>query len=281
MTNRLFLFAAYDAGGYIDPALVEYVRHLCTYGDIALYMDANAPDTELKKLSPYVIFARTTRHGEYDFGSYKRAYLHMRDAGLLQNYDIVYLVNDSVYAPVRPIGPVLEEMESGNFDLFGPVLNPHHDHPHIQSWFVGMRRDVFLSKWFDTFLSSVAPQPSKGMVTRVYEHGLSRLAAQHGARIGAIYSVSRRGIYNRILYLHRRGMPWIKRAAFIRHNGAFGRQLTRVLDDCTPGVRNAIMASACHVYGNEYIHWLLTKNPIKIMFRNIAYAMKKIKTGQI
>ena len=35
------------------------------------------------------------------------------------------------------------------------------------------------------------------------------------------------------------------------------------------------------IYGEGYMNWLLTRNPIKIMIRNIKYARKKIENGGI
>ena len=97
MTRRLFLFAGYNAHGLIDESLIFYIRALSKCGDVILCMDSDCSDSELKKITPYVLHATAQRHGEYDFGSYKRAYLYAADTGILDKYDFVYIVNDSVY----------------------------------------------------------------------------------------------------------------------------------------------------------------------------------------
>ena len=149
MTKRLFLFAGYDADGIIDDSLILYVGALSKLGDVVLCMDSDCNKSQVAKLKPFVLYAAAQRHGEYDFGSYKRAYVWARDNLDLSKYDFVYMVNDSVYGPLFPLKPYFEKMESQNTDAFGLVKNTKASHPHIQSWFIGMRKSVFLSQWFD------------------------------------------------------------------------------------------------------------------------------------
>lgn len=70
----------------------------------------------------------------------------------------------------------------------------------------------------------------------------------------------------------------MKKVAFTRHNGALGRQILYVLNHTNSEARNAIIAGAKDTFGEQYINWLLTKNPIKILVRNIKYFTKKIFT---
>ena len=101
--KRLFLFAGYDKQCVIDDALIYYVSNLARFGDIILYMDCDAKKSEINKVKKYCLYANATRHGEYDFGSYRRAYIWARDNDILKNYDVVYLVNDSVFGPLQNI----------------------------------------------------------------------------------------------------------------------------------------------------------------------------------
>ena len=79
MTKRLFLFAGYDRDGIIDDAMIMYVRALSKMGDVIVCMDSKCKNSETAKLKPFVLHAMALRHGEYDFGSYKRAYTFARD----------------------------------------------------------------------------------------------------------------------------------------------------------------------------------------------------------
>ena len=279
--KRLFLFAGYDRAGIVDPSLIYYIRALSKLGDVILCMDCDCATTELAKVAPYTIHASATRHGEYDFGSYKRAYIWAAQNLNLADYDFVYLVNDSVYGPLRPLGPVLENLETKNLDAFGLVCNPHPDHPHIQSWFIGCRRSVFLSDWFDTFIRAIKKLESKGLITRMYEHGFTASVVANGRTWGCLMTVRNRGVYNRVRGLYRRGLPFIKKVAFSRHGGAYGRQIYYVLHDADAEARNAILAGATHTWGAEYINWLLTKNPVKVLYRGIKNGLHKICSGTL
>lgn len=280
-TKRLFLVAGYDKSGVADASLLYMVRALHEFGDVIVHMDNDPADDSIKKLAPYTLSARAARHGEYDFGSYKQAYLFARDHGILNNYDIVYMINDSVYGPLTDLGVALDKMERMHHGAFGLVCNPNKEHPHIQSWLIGMRRDVFLSAWFDEFITGVRRQSGKGIITALYEQGFTKLAASHGISWGCLYTVANRGVYNLVKKLYRDGMPFMKKVAFCRHNGALGRQIDYVLRHVNADVRTAILENARRTWGAEYIHWLLTKNPFKITMRATKYFLTKAYRGKL
>lgn len=281
MTKRLFLFAGYDKHGIIDASLVMYVRALNKLGDIVVCMDSDCTKDELQKLQDITLHAMAARHGEYDFGSYKRAYNWARENLDISSYDFVYMANDSMYGPLFNLAPYLEKLESENLDAFGMVKNPHKKSPHIQSWFIGMRRSVFMSEWFGTLLQSVRHHDDKGSVTILYEHGFTKRLIENNLSWDALYSAPGRSIYNRVKYFYKRKMPFIKKLAFSRHGGALGRQLLYILNHVSRDTRECIMENANRVYGNEYISKILTRNPFKIMWRNIKYTIYKLRTDGI
>lgn len=281
MTKRLFIFAGYNSHNTVDDALLYYVQALSKFGDIVLYMDCDVPASELKKLAPYTVYAGAARHGEYDFGSYKRAYTWARDTLDLKKYDLMYLVNDSVFGPLMDLTPTFIKMETLNTPAFGLVGKRHRAHPHIQSWFVGLRPNIFTTKWFDEFMMSITKLPDKGAVTIVYERGLTELIVKHGHEWKCAYNIGGRGVYNRVKYLYMHGMPFIKKVAFTRHNGALGGQLCYIMQHCDAAARDAIMRSAYETWGTRHIEWLMTHNPLKLMWRALRYSIPKIITGEI
>jgi lipopolysaccharide biosynthesis protein len=281
MTKRLFLFAGYTPDGILDDSLVLYVRELAALGDVVLCMDSNCDESELKKIKSMVLHADGVRHGEYDFGSYKRAYIWARDNLDLKKYNFVYMVNDSVYGPLFPLKPYLTEMESANTDAFGLVKNTKRAHPHIQSWFIGMRGTVFLSEWYDTFMSRITKLPSKGDVTKVYEHGFTRNVAEHGGTWMCTFSAHNRDVYNKIKKYYRAKMPFIKKAAFVRHNGRLGHQIAYVLHRTPAPMRDAIIEDARRVYGEKYTNDILSMGAITAFMRGLKYGIKKLLAGKL
>ena len=274
-TKRLFLIAGYEASGKITPAMVHLVREFAKYGDCILTMDSDCPDSETAKIQPFCKYVSALRHGEYDFGSYKRDFIWAKNNLNLIDYDFVYLINDSMYGPFFDMDEYFDKMESFGTDAFGMVRKTGGKFHHIQSWFIGMTPAVFMSKWFDEFINSVTKVKSKTAVTSLYENGFTRLLNKHNIKWQCLYSVFNRGIYNRVKHLYLIKMPFMKKLAWTRHAGSLGRQVLFVLNKLSPALRQDILASAKITWGKKYIDWFLTKNPAKILVRYSKYILSR------
>jgi lipopolysaccharide biosynthesis protein len=280
-TKRLFLFAGYSADGIVDDALVYYVKTLNNFGDVILFLDCNCKSSELSKLKPYCKYVNATRHGEYDFGSYKRGFQYARDNNLLGKYDYVYIVNDSVFGPLFDMSDIISKMDTMESDACGIVISKHKTHSFMESWFVRLNKKIVLSDWFDEFISGVTTQPTKNRVTVKYEHGLSKIISEHNLSWDGVYICHGRYTYNNPKKLFKLGCPFIKRACFTRHNGALGYDIKYILKKSDHVAATKIKNTANRIYGKNYMNWFLTSNPIKILARKIGYAIKKIKNGKI
>ena len=120
-TKRLFLFAGFDKDNIIDDTVIYYIKELSKIGDIVFVADNDLPSSEIKKISkiPHVLYAGAVRHEEYDFGSYKRAYLWAKQNKILKQYNWMYLVNDSVYGPLNDLEPIVKKLETSGAELIG------------------------------------------------------------------------------------------------------------------------------------------------------------------
>jgi lipopolysaccharide biosynthesis protein len=191
MTRRLFIFAAYDKDGRADEMLLHYLHALSELGDIVFHMDNEIPEYQLDKIKqiPNVLLALAERHGEYDFGSYKRGYIWAaKEAKNLGKYDWVYLVNDSVYGPLKPLAPILEELESRGADAVGMVKYDCGDEwdAHLQSWFVGLSQNTAKGEYMDKFFNEVRRRRGKKEIIAFYEVGLSRQIITCRGKISAL-----------------------------------------------------------------------------------------------
>lgn len=279
--KRLFLFAGYDPNGIINNALIYYIHILNLYGDVIFCMDNKFNKREIKKLRMHPLSVFITRHKEYDFGSYKRAFQYARNNDLLKNYDYVYFVNDSVFGPMIDIKKTLTEIEKSQFDACSIIVSKHKTHEFMESWFVRLNKKIFMSPWFDEFISSVKKEPNKSLITIKYEHGLSNLIKNNGCSWGGLYTVHGRKTYNNPKYLFKHGCPFVKKVSFTRHNGALGKQIKYILKLSDTGAKNTVIKTANYLYGAKYMNWFLTSNPIKILWRNITYGIKKLIHGGI
>ena len=110
MSKRLFIFAGYDKDCIVDETLLHYLKSLSELGDIVFTMDNSLSDTEASKIKSIknILSVTAVNHGEYDFGSYKRGFQYAKKNKLLDKYDWIYFVNDSVYGPLFDIKNILE-----------------------------------------------------------------------------------------------------------------------------------------------------------------------------
>ena len=270
--RRLFLFAAYDPKGAVSETDLYYLKALKPYGDIRFVADQTLSGAQQAKLEGLVSSIRAERHGEYDFGSYKRA-LEGVD---LAEYDVVYLLNDSVIGPLTDLGYELGRLERSGASAFGLGWHPSRQHPHLQSWFIGLTPEVFLSDWFSHFMYSIRPVPDKQAVCELYEIGLYRQLVQHGATVYAPWSLKGKSIYDEPLRLFRQGFPFIKKASFTRHGGNMGARLSRVMDGMDPQLREAVVSDFDRLHGTGATERLLSRNPLRMLWRYLRYVKKKI-----
>lgn len=216
MTKRLFIFAGYDRDGIVDDTLLYYLNHLSGLGDIVFTMDTDLSDGELAKIQgiSHVLHATAKRHGEYDFGSYKRGYAWARDNKLLNKYDWVYLVNDSVFGPLFDLTPALNKLETSGADFTGAVRCTNIALPnHIQSWFVGLKRKLAASELFNEFISNINHQNEKSLYVFKYEMRMTQMLQQHGFTSFALADDSDAYIYGNPYKLIHAGLPFLKKLA--------------------------------------------------------------------
>ena len=215
MTKRLFIFAAYDSDNIIDPTLIYYLKSLSGLGDIVFTMDNELSENELNKVAkiPNVLRVSALHHREYDFGSYKRGYIWARDNNVLNNYDWVYLVNDSVLGPLFDLRHTLETLESSGAELTGMTSCYQNQTPlHIQSWFVGLKQEIVKSKLFDDFMLSVVPETEKKRIVFKYEVRLSQIFINNGCNIKTILGpVDCDYVYKDLYGVIKNKIPFIKK----------------------------------------------------------------------
>ena len=274
--KRLFIFAAYDKYSLVDDALLYYLRALSKLGDIVFTMDNNVASSELHKVKkiPNILKAMAHRHGEYDFGSYKRGYQFAISNNILKNYDFIYFVNDSVYGPTFDLEPILTEMElkntAGAFGMIGVqnTESKQYSHPdHVQSWFIGIDTKICTQQWFSDFIHSVSHQESKDQVVWKYEIGLSRLLNSHDIFIDKV----EKEIVGFEIYRHPiKSIPFIKKLSIENI-----RDMKHVLSTVPTELRYAMICSIkrLKLYGKTFQSiW-----KVKIFKRLTILSLKKHK----
>ena len=273
--KRLFLFAFFDPQGIVGEAALRYLEALHAFGDIVLAADCALQAGEEDKLAPLVVSYTASRHGEYDFGSYKRAYQQAD----LSGYDVVYLVNDSVVGPLQPLEPYLQGMEALGTDALGLALSPSRHGRHLQSWFIGLKPSVFRASWFSEFLAGVEAVGRKEDVCIRYENGLARLLEVHSATYAGLWELRGKAVYNAVGRLSRQRFPFLKRSAFTRHGGSLGAAVAKTLAKADSAMADAVISDLDRLYGEEYRRWYLSATPLRAFGRYLRYLSGKL-TGR-
>ena len=183
--NRVVVFAHYDTQECIRDYVVYYLKELkkiCS--KIIFVSDSNIKEEEKQKIADICEYIEAEKHYEYDFGSYKRGFLYLKNNDLLKDIDELIFANDSCYAPVYPFDEMFEKMEKEKCDFWGITKNDFdidgNKNEHLQSYFMAFKKDIFNSDLFFEFMNNVKHEEDKFDVVRKYEQGLSNLLTKKG-----------------------------------------------------------------------------------------------------
>lgn len=184
--RRVAVFASYSGDGSLPPQVKPYLEGLRPFVDRIVVVCDNSIGplrrTALEALADHVI---AERHGEYDFGSYKRGVAWARQAGWLDEADDLILCNDSCFGPVGSFAPMFERMDARHLDFWG-ATDSQEIHPHLQSYFLVFAWHVFHSHTFRDFMNGITKQPNVQEVIKKYEIGLTKTLDAAGFKRGAM-----------------------------------------------------------------------------------------------
>lgn len=175
-TKRLFCYSIYSRSGEVDDYVLYYLKALCNCGDVLVYADNDKYKESLKKikkLHPNIKYAGACKHGEYDFGSYKRCVQWAKLNNIIDNYDYIYICNDSVIGPLCDLNTLLIDLENEDKDFISLYYYDVTGLEGPQSWFIGFNK--ILHKTIVNFLLTVEKQQHKDDVVMQYEHGLGKV----------------------------------------------------------------------------------------------------------
>ena len=189
--KRLCVFAHWDRDNIIDEYVIYYLKALREVCQTIIFVsDSDLEPSELTKLDRIADYKIAQRHGEYDFGSYKRGFLLAKEKAL--DFDELIFANDSCYGPFFPLKPIFDKMATQKCDFWGmteweytPVQRDgiyilEKDIKHIQSYFINFRPSVINSDVFANFIKNIKPLNNKYELIAQYETGLSKILYKKG-----------------------------------------------------------------------------------------------------
>ena len=184
---RAVVFCHFDQRG----ALAERVRHYIEAlraEDLSVVFVTNSGklEEEAKRwLGRRCAFVVIRPNLGYDFAAWRdglaAAALPRAETALL------VLANDSVYGPIRPLGPTLGRFDFADADAWG-LTDSWQVRYHLQSYFIALGPGAFRSRAFDDFWRGVRDIRSKTGVIRHYEVGLTQSLLRGGVRCRAVWN---------------------------------------------------------------------------------------------
>ncbi|MBE6461488.1 MAG: DUF616 domain-containing protein [Alphaproteobacteria bacterium] len=179
--GKVAIFASFFTDGIIPDYVVYYLEKLKAVTDNIIFIADNPVfASEMDKIKPYCTYAVCKRHGEYDFGSYKRGVLYLARKQALDKISSLILCNDSCFGPVGgSFVDMFNIMRTKKCDFWG-VLDNQDLSPHVQSYFMCFKSNVLKNKCFYDFFASVKKQKSVEEVIRCYELGTTKYFVEAG-----------------------------------------------------------------------------------------------------
>jgi len=188
---RAIVLAHFDPHGHFDPhvhhALAAYRRHAERL--VVVSNSARRLPSDLARLVDS--FVPRANVG-YDFAAWRDGLATFRAA----DHDEVICVNDSVYGPLFDLGPALADARVAAADLWGMVLSDQNTSrsgprvPHLQSWFLGMRRPLLEADAWGGFWHGLTTPATKREVVEQNEIGFSARMAAAGFRLAGLYDAT-------------------------------------------------------------------------------------------
>lgn len=190
--KRIAIFAHFDSRNRIDNYVKYYIEGLKKVADTIIFVsDGYLFDSEQLKIKHVTDKIIAARHGEYDFGSYKRGFLYAKEYGLLEGVEEVIFANDSCYGPIYPFNQMFNLMSFVGADFWGITQNKFaikkvggqyktDMNAHLQSYFLVLKKQVFLSDIFCQFIKNIKKEAYKEDIIINYEISLTRMLVDHG-----------------------------------------------------------------------------------------------------
>ncbi len=220
--KRICLFAGYDSKNIIHDYVVNYIKELSSLFDVYYMADNEISDHEKSKIASYVKGAYGFKHSKYDFGSWQEL-IKIIGWEKISEYDELLLTNDSIIGPLYPLNNLFNKIEDDkDWQAFGLVEECliwndngiQRKNNYLQSYFILLKKDVFLEDFFKDFFENIKVYDNKNDVIMHGEIGLSAELIKHN-------KVCKKLIYGKLDPFKMwktaifKKMPFIKKAKFV------------------------------------------------------------------
>ncbi|AOX20692.1 rhamnan synthesis F family protein [Kozakia baliensis] len=208
MAERICLFAHYDPAGKIAPHTRHYLRQIAQCGFTIHIAVSGHPTFETDALEalhegledlPLHFYPRV--NNGLDFGAWQ----FLLHRGCAETAQEILFTNDSVFGPLAPLPPLMDDMRRQNYDVWGMVQS-HAVTPHLQSWFVVMTAEALAHPAIQRVLNQPFSDMSKPEIILHGELGMGLALAATKLKVGASWRNERR--IDKLLGLNPMHLEW-------------------------------------------------------------------------
>jgi lipopolysaccharide biosynthesis protein len=225
--RRLVVYVVFDRRGdvddYVPVALAGLREHAAR---VLVVVNGKLTDQGRAALEPVADEILVRENEGFDIWAHKAALEHV-GAGLAE-FDEVLLTNDTWFGPVRPYGPVFERMGERAVHFWGMTDHAREEpNPftgkgvlpyHLQSFWIAVRREMFLSEEWASYWRDLPAMPSYFDAVLKHEAMFTQHFTDRGYAVDVAYPSAGTGFANPSLLaaeeLMDDGCPVLRRRPF-------------------------------------------------------------------
>jgi rhamnosyltransferase len=167
--RRLVVYVVYDRRGGVDEYVAFALAGLREHAaEILVVVNGSLTDEGRARLEPVSDEILVRENVGFDIWAHKAALDHV--GGRLGGFDEIILTNDTWFGPVRPYGPVFDRMSERAVHFWGMTDHAREEpNPftgkgvlayHLQSFWIAVRREMFLSEEWAKYWRELPEMPS-------------------------------------------------------------------------------------------------------------------------
>ncbi|WP_295296220.1 ATP-grasp fold amidoligase family protein [uncultured Brachyspira sp.] len=223
--KRLTLFIHHDKDNIIDDYVVYWLKYMNKLSDIIFVSNNNLSNTEIEKIKNLIVKYIMGEHRYFGEVSTIIGYKYAYENNLLENYDWIIIILDSIYGPFFDIKSYIEKQESKCICYGFTKAMVNTENEHIQGTFVSLPKKAFMSKEFSDFLLNFDYEKTKNKDDAVfnYEIAFSKLLRKLGFKLEGMFE-DIDPLYTRyepvrpaFIEMIKKGYPFIRRTIFTKN----------------------------------------------------------------
>jgi rhamnosyltransferase len=244
--RRLVVYVLFDRRGEVDDYITVALAGLREHSvRVLVVVNGSLSEAGRAMLEPLADEILVRKNVGFDIWAHKDALDHI--GASIADFDEVVLTNDTWFGPIQPFGPVLARMSDREVHFWG--LTDHaREEPnpftgvgvlpyHLQSFWIAVRREMFLSEAWEAYWRDLPAMPSYFDAVLKHEAIFTEHFTERGYSVdvafpSAAYPTDHPALFNPDLLLDD-GCPVVKRRPFFHYppfldrHAVIGRRILR------------------------------------------------------